>query len=363
MRLLFVLFLLPSIAMQAQVMIEYNVIIEDSISAEQRDQLPCKIIMYINGQDVVVRGMWSKPPTTRGYQLYKPAEDIYYYCTEDKKYAYAKYFLLPTPVLLVDSLLIHVAGLPCKLAVTVIDQDTLPILYTDAFGIHFCQIAKVPGFALRYTKRLQGVRLTYEAYKFSFIQAPPEIFTLENRKIIEPLVIRIGPSGVGKESEAPTESLATRQWAMTIGRKPPKLRARSLDRTWINPKFCQGKVVVLHFSALNSFFAPNDPQWFDRLASLYAEHPDVLFIMMFRETEMDVRDRMRDFARYRFRIVTDADFYMNAMELYTLPTTIVINRFNRIGENVAGRDAEGEARLKRAIDLAITGGLKPQGID
>lgn len=356
MRLLF-FFLLPlCTAVHAQITIEYKVILEDTlISDEMRSNLPLKVIMYTNGRDVVLRGIWPEPYSHRGYQLYVPSKGVYYHMPETSSDAFEYLFVPTSYVLLVDSLEFYVAGLPCKLAVAIVEQDTFPVLYTDAFGVQFCQIATVPGFALRYTKRLGGVKLTYEAYKFTFGEVPPGIFSLEKRKVKKTTI----SLGIIPDPKVP----ATRQWAMTIGRKPPKLRARSLDRTWINPRFYQGKVVVLHFNALNSIFFSTEPQWFERLARQYAEHPDVLFIMMFRETEMDVLNRMRDFARYRFRIITDADFYMNAMELYTLPATIVINRFNRIGENVTGRDADAEARLKRAIDLAITGGLKPQGID
>ncbi len=357
MRLLFLLLLPLCAALHAQITIEYRVILEDTlISDEVRLNLPRKVIMYTNGKDVVLRGIWPEPYAHRGYQLYVPSKGVYYHVPETGNDAFRYLFTPISYVLLVDSLEFYVAGLPCKLAAAVAEQDTFPIFYTDAFGVQFCQIAAVPGFALRYTKRLAGVKLTYEAYKFTFGEVPPGIFSLEKRKIKEAMAISLG-------AIPDLKTPATRQWAMTIGRKPPKLRARSLDRTWITPKFCQGKVVVLHFSALNSMFSHTEPQWFDRLARQYAEHPDVLFIMMFRETEMDVLGQMHDFAQYCFRIITDADFYMNAMELYALPTTIVINRFNRIGENVTGWNAEAEARLRRAIDLAIIGGLKPQGVD
>ncbi|MBE2209068.1 MAG: hypothetical protein IAE84_15865 [Saprospiraceae bacterium] len=336
--------LLFSHLLSGQVVVEYAVRIEEEVSLLQRATLPQRVLIATNGNRVVVRGFWETPRNS--YQLYVPEEQAFYHCDLESDIA-VRYKAEPSgPVWLVPGPTATLAGLACKEAFTVIEADTFPIFYTDAFGVQFCQIALVPGFAMRYTKRLQGIKVTYEAVKYHFEMVPEGMFSLVGKKVFD--------------SDNPADG---RQWAMQIGRKAPKIKTACLDGSQLTPKSYADKVLVLDFNSLGwGGFNVNDLNWLDTYAKEYADHPNVMFVSVFREPEDNLR-RLLPLLRPGYKVIADGQFYNDAFNIELLPATIVINRYGRIAEYVAGRTPLSEARLRRAIDLALSGGLKPAGLE
>lgn len=335
--------LLCSHLLSGQVVVEYAVRIEEEVSLLQRATLPQRVLIATNGSRVVVRGFWETPRNS--YQLYVPEEQVFYHCDLNSDIAVRYKAEALGPVWLVSGQTAKVAGLECKAAFTVVESDTFPIFYTDAFGVQFCQVAPVPGFAMRYTKRLQGIKVTYEAVKYHFEMVPEGMFSLVGKKVFD--------------NENPTDG---RQWAMQIGRKAPKIKSDCLDGSQIKPKSYAGKVLVIDFNSLGwGGFNVNDLNWLDPYAKEYAGRPDVIFLSVFRESEENLR-RLLPLMRPGYKVVADGQFYNEAFNVELLPATIVVNRYGRIAEYVAGRTPLSEARLRRAIDLALSGGLKPAGL-
>ena len=329
----------------AQVIVEYNVRVEEEISPERKAALPIKVFIATNGERVVVRDIWETPGNS--YQLYVPKEQAFYHMDIDGSVA-VKYDFNPIQeVLLSMAPPETIAGVYCNLAYAVEDKDTFPIFYTDAFGVQFCQIAEVPGFAMRYTKRLQGVKVTYEAVKYFFETLPEEMYNPANRKIVE-------------NGNRP----AGRQWALQIGRKPPKIKGPLIDGTRFKPKDYAGKVLIID---INGFETPGAPYlrelyWLNSLALNYAGMPDAIFLSTSLHDEAFLKKYVpqEDFV---FKVMPDGGFYKDAFRLDWLPAAFVINRYGRVAEYVVGHSPDSEMRLRRAIDLALQGGLKPAGID
>lgn len=342
-RIIYMLLCLFPGLLAAQVVVDYVVRVEEKVTPEQLAALPVRVLIGTNGNRVMVRGVWETP--RKSYQLYLPGEDVFYHCALDGNIA-VKYDFRPTAdVLMTMAPEENIAGLSCKKAIAIEGADTFPVFYTDAFGINFCQIAQIPGFAMRYTKRLQGVKVTYEAVDYRFETIPDNVFSLGGKKIVE------------------NENFAdSRQWAMRIGRKAPKIKTTLLDGSSFGPKDYKGKVLVVDF---NNYDPPpahlRAMAWFDAYARDYAAHPDVIFlaVLLNRETgllrSVALEDRL-------FLVAPDGAFDIEAFRLNTLPSTVVINRDGKITEYIEGHPAGVEPRLRRAIDLALSGGLKPAGI-
>lgn len=329
----------------AQVVVEYNVRIEEEISPDRRAALPQKVFIATNGQRVMVRGIWATP--SNSYQLYLPEERVFYHLDIDGTAA-VKYDFLPienTSLTMAPPEII--AGVYCNMALAVEGKDTFPIFYTDAFGLWFCQIAEVPGFAMRYTKRLQGIKVTYEAVKYYFEAIPEDMYDLGSRKIVE-------------SNNLPD----SRQWALQIGRKPPKIKGACMDGTRFNAKDHAGKVLVVDVNGYESPGAPylRELYWFNSLAQQYAGMEDAAFLSISLHDEEFLRNYVtRD--EFAFKVMPDGAFYKDAFRMDWLPATIVINRYGRVAEYVIGHGPDSEVRLRRAIDLALKGGLKPAGLD
>ncbi len=328
-----------------QVVVEYKVLVEEAVSPEQKAALPLKVLMATDGERVVVRGFWETPRNS--YQLYIPSENAFFHCDIDGtvavRYPYAPYdnatLTMAPPK--------TIAGVYCNEAILVEGRDTFSIYYTDAFGMQFCQIARVPGFAMRYTKRLQGVKVTYEAVKYHFEQVPQEMFSLGDRKVI-----------------AQDELSDGRKWAMQIGKKAPRIKGKCLDGSRFNAKNYAGKVLVID---INSLLPPNTPffqdeLWLNALAVDYAANPGVVFLGIYQQQEEVLKKFIRQDA-LSYKIMSDGLFYIEAFRLEVLPAIMVIYPSGRIAEYVTGHNPESELRIKRAIDLALQGGLKPEGLD
>lgn len=348
MNKLLLLLLLLSGAVQAQIVIEYAVETSPVVLTEQQQaEIPLKVLKAINGERVIVRAMWDPPRTT--YHLYDPANHRAYYCDLSNENAVKVDFQPDSAVFLTDDPMQVIAKLPCRKALWINGPDTLPIYYTDAFGMQFCPVAAIPGFAFRYSQRIQGVLVTYTAIRYYFEKVPPSMFSLEGRNLAD--------------TERPSGS---RRWAFSIGKKAPKVFGRALSGMTFKPGQYAGKTLVVSLNSISTEQSTllfwQDLNWFSTLARYYADNDQVRFVSIFREDDMTLR-RYIPFTRLKYPVLSDGQFYIDALKLEELPATFVVHPNGRIVEMVFGHNPEAEIRLRRAIDLVSSGGLKPSGID
>ena len=89
----------------------------------------------------------------------------------------------------------------------------------------------------------------------------------------------------------------------------------------------------------------------------------MIFLSIFRQDEHFLRKIIQPEA-WAFKILPAGNlFYEDAFRLDTTPATVVIHPGGRVAEFAVGRSPDVEIRLKRAIDLAVKGGLRPTGIE
>jgi hypothetical protein len=344
-----VLFLiLLSGALQAQVVVEYAVETNPAVLTDkQKSEIPNKVYMAIHEERVIVRPMWDPPRTT--YQLYDPAQQKVYYCDLSNESAVQDDFLPDSSVVLTNEAPKIIGKLPCNQALWISGRDTFPIYYTDAFGIQFCPVAIVPGFAFRFSRRIQGVLVTYTAIRYYFEKVPAAMFSTADRTLAN--------------KERP---VGDRRWAFNIGKKAPKVFGRALSGMKIKPRYYAGKTLVVDLNTMSddnsSLLFWQDLNWFSTLVQAYADNDQVRFICIFKEDESTLR-RFIPYAGLKYPILFDGYFYTDFLKLKELPATLVIHPNGKIVEMVIGHTPEAEFRLKRAIDLASSGGLKPLGLD
>lgn len=329
----------------AQVVIEYRVDVQDEVSPEGRAAIPERILMAINGERVFVRGFWNNPRNS--FQLYFPEKSVFYHCDIAGETAVEYPMEQNAETWLSMDAPVQISGLWCKLANVVQGRDTFEIAYTDAFGMNFCQIARIPGFAMRYTQRLNGVKVRYEAVKFRLEQLPDSLFSIDNRKIVR--------------ADAAFEYAEGRLWANQIGRRAPIIKGKTLSGNKFGPKQYEGKTIVVDIHSYQSEFAAtlDELNWFQHLAEDFASQQDVIFVVVFLEDELFLQ-KVIPHSVFSFPILFDGQFYREALRLDFLPSTIVINPSKYITERVVGHNAISESRLRRAIELSIKGGLNPE---
>jgi hypothetical protein len=332
----------------AQVVIEYRVDLPEGLDSTRQAAIPERIMMATNGERVFVRGYWNNP--RNNFQLYIPDKALFYHCDIEGKTAVEYPMELASEILESMNPPVQIAGLWCKQALAVIGTDTFSIAYTDAFGMNFCPVANIPGFALRYTRIFQGVKIAYEAVKYRLEQLPDSLFVIENRRIIRP--------------DAADEYLEGRRWAMQIGRRAPNVKGGTLSGTKFGPKSYKGKTLVVDFHSYKTEFAStlDELNWFQHLADDFANDKDVVFAVVFLEDEFFLK-KIIPHEAFSFPILFDGQFYQEALRLDLLPASIVVNPFNLITERVIGHNAISEVRLRRAIELSQKGGLEPIKLD
>ena len=342
------LLLLLTVKPHAQVVIEYRVEILEEVEPSHKAAIPERVLMAINGERVFVRGYWQNPRNS--FQLYVPQQSLYYHCDIAGQTAVEYPMEFASEVWERMNFPEKVAGLWCKTALALSEKDTFQIAYTDAFGMNFCPIANVPGFALRYERRLNGIKVKYEAVKYKLEQLPDSLFSLDNRKIIR--------------ADAADEYLEGRRWAMQIGRRAPVIKGRTLEGEKFGRRMYAGKTLVVDFHSYKTEFAStiDELNWFQHLAEDFAAEDDVIFAVVFLEDELFLQKLIPSEA-FSFPIMFDGQFYREALRFDLLPATIVINPWNVITERVIGHNAISETRLKRAIDLSRKGGLQPRGME
>jgi hypothetical protein len=150
----------------AAIVVEYEVFVKQPISKEKMEAIPDHVFICImDSGHIILRGVWSWG--TKSYQLYDLNAGRQYVCPDNGAIADRMPFEPTEQLVHYDDPPVMIAGLPCRRAGAVMGRDTFDVFYTDAFGVDFCQIARVPGFAMQYTKLLSPFSLSDRAFRLA----------------------------------------------------------------------------------------------------------------------------------------------------------------------------------------------------
>jgi hypothetical protein len=327
-------------AAQHVLVVEYAVYVEeDTLYPGEELLLPVQVLMAIKDDKVLLRGVW--PYASGTYQLYVPAERAEYHCDPEDEVASKFNFQPQKNVLPVAGATDTIAGFACRKALVVSALDTFPVYYTDDIGMNFCQIADVPGFALRYTKRIAGVKVTYEAINYRMEEIPPHFFTLQAWEIVD------------RRFDEPVASAR-------VGRKAPGIRTRLLNGKAFGSEDYKDKVLVVNFhrTELGAPQLPRAAYWLSALARRYENKSGVLFLSVNFEDEHTLRALFGTEQPRRLRIAPHAENLAAAFGVKAFPATIVINKKGKIALWAAEHNLDIDARLTEAIDVALDFGRR-----
>lgn len=327
-------------AAQHVLVVEYAVYVEeDTLYPGEELLLPVQVLMAVKDDKVLLRGTW--PYTSGTYQLYVPAERAEYHCDPEDETALKLHFQPGKNVFPVAGVTDTIAGFACRKALVVSALDTFPVYYTEAIGMNFCQIADVPGFALRYTKRIAGVKVTYEAVNYRMEAVPPHLFTLQAWEIVD------------RRFDEPAV-------AARIGRKAPAIKTKLLNGKSFGPEDYKDKVLVINFhrTELSAPHLPRAAFWIGALARRYENKSGVLFLSANFENEDMLRKLFGTEQSRRLRIAPHAETLAEAFQVKSFPATVVVNKKGKITLWAAEHNLDIDARLTEAIDLALSAGKR-----
>lgn len=341
MRYFFMILLLlaPLLHAHADVEIEYAVIANQQFPQALHPLFPQRIFMAINAKgDVVVRGEYPTE-NVNAYNLYPVGQPYWYKC--ESNYAYQQPYNRATQVFYPDDPPIQIAGLLCRRAVSVVGKDTSDIYFTTSFGVDFCPTAEIRGFAMLFTRIIQGVPVLYQAVRFQTRTLPAEWFDLSGRKIV-----RFKP-GRPINIDAIEQNMA--------GRKAPAISGTPVNKARIKPKMLAGKVVILSFWLAESMACLEQTPAMERMAARYAGRDDVIFLAVMPEYEISVSQWMHRL-KLQYNIIPDGYGIASSYRVKAYPTTVVIDKEGYIAEYIAGNTWELEARLEAVLQWAMKEG-------
>lgn len=327
------LFYLP---LFAGVEVEYALLVDEDVPDVMLQFLPQRIFIGIHEKGVIVRGEYMGGRAT-DYDLH-PAGDAFWYQCRGKDEAIQQPFTGATDIIYTDDPPVTIADLPCKRAIAIVDGDSIDIYYTDIFGVDFCQIAAIRGFAMYYSKTVNGLEVTYQAVRFKPGNFPPAMFDLSTR--------RITPYKPPKEDRYNARS------KFFIGKPAPAITGRTLSGKTIDAEYLQGKVVALNFWFTTCPPCRQEIPALNVLAARHAIREDVVFIGI----ALDDENRLARFLEntpFIYNIIPSGSTAASRHRVNAYPTNIVIDRQGNIAEYIVGFAEDIDQRLDAAIRKAL----------
>ncbi len=320
----------------AGVEVEYAILVDEDVPEYMLQFLPQHIFIGIHEGHVIVRGEYIGARAA-DYDLY-PAGDAFWYQCRGKDEAIQQPFTGATDIIYTDDPPITIAGLPCRRAIAILDGDSTDIYYTDAFGVHFCQVAAIQGFAMYYTKTLNGLEVAYQAVRFKVGDFPPAMFDLSRRKITP--------------YKPPKEYKHDPQSKFFIGKPAPAITGRTLSGKQIDEEYLQGKVVALNFWFVNCPPCRYEIPVLNILTSRFAGREDVVFLAVALDEEYRLKQFLAD-TPFMYHIIPDGASNASKHKVKAYPTNMVIDREGRIVEHIVGYEPDIDQRLDAAIRKAL----------
>lgn len=318
----------------AAIVVEYEVFVKQPISEEKMEAVPDNVFISImSSGHIILRGVWGWG--TNSYQLYDLSAERQYVCPDNGDIADRMPFEPTEQIVYYDDSPVIIAGLPCRRAGAVIDRDTFDVFYTEAFGVDFCQIARVPGFAMQYTKLLRGVEVTYRAVRFSFADVPAEMTDLSKYKIVDYVP--------GVEFRIINEDLAT---------IPSDFTLTTLTGATFDVSSLSGKVTVLSFWGTNCVPCRREIPSLNRLVKKFARQPDVAFFAVSSEPGKVVEDFLQH-TPFHYQMTYAGSRAIADLAVQGFPTHIVINRRGQIVRKSIGPSVYTHSILRDAVKKAL----------
>ncbi len=322
----------------AGIEVEYEVEVIDETPGFMYAFLPQRILIGIQDDYVIVRGHYTGARMA-DYDLHPLGDSLWYYCrgqdeAVQRSYRRATYVYYPgdPPV--------TIAGLPCFRAVAVVDEDSTDIYFTTAFGVDFCQVAEIRGFAMYYSTMVNGVKVVYKAVRFRPGNFPPAMFDLSKRRIIPYIPIE----------ELPMDSRGRN----FIGKPAALIAGTTLNGKKISAEYLRGKVVALNFWFINCPPCQAEMPALNSLVARYKEDEDVVFIAVGLEDARQI-SRFLQFRHLAYEIIPSGASIASRHRVTSYPTNVIIGRDGKIVEYVVGYVPGVETRLKAAIERALAG--------
>ncbi|HRK80587.1 MAG TPA: TlpA disulfide reductase family protein [Saprospiraceae bacterium] len=338
MRTVFVLFLLLALAFpgRADVEIEYAVVPDKQLPQVLHFLLPQRILVGINTRgDVVVRG--EKPSEdAHSYNLYPVGKPYWYQCEGNR--AIQQPYSRATQVFYPDDPPVQIAGLLCRRAVSIIGKDTSDIYYTTSFGVDFCPTAEIRGFAMLFTRVIQGIPVLYQAQRFQACTLPSEWFDLSKLNIK-----RFRP-GRPLDLDALEQKMS--------GRRAASISGTPVNRSPIKPKMLAGKVVVLSFWYSESMACLEQIPIMERMAARYAGRDNFVFLAVMPESDYLI-SRLLYRLKLQYSILPYGYDIAGSYRVRAYPTTVVIDKEGYIAEYIAGNTWDLEDRLEAVLQWAM----------
>jgi thiol-disulfide isomerase/thioredoxin len=335
-RFLFLFLFFGNVPLWGGVIVEYAVLTGDDVPDMVLPLLPQRVYAYIHDGHVAVRGEYLGSRLA-DYDLY-PAGDAFRYECIGKNEA-TQHPLPVAEVLYTDDPPLTIARLPCRRALIVSELgDTSSVYFTDAFGINFCPIADIQGFALFYTKKVLGVEVGFQAINFKPAEFQTGIFDLSKRSITY--------------YKPPKDDVYTsRSWSF-IGKAAPPISDKTLTGTKIDTAYLRGKVVSLNFWFTTCPPCKQELPALNVLAARYTERDDVIFIAVALDNDWQL-NKFLEVNPFLYQIIPNGRSTASRYGVESYPTNMVIDRQGNIIEHVIGYRPDIEKRLETAILKAL----------
>jgi len=335
-RFLFLFLFFGNVPLWGGVIVEYAVLTGEDVPDMVLPLLPQRVYAYLHDGHVAVRGEYLGTRHA-DFDLY-PAGDAFRYECVGKDEA-IQHPLPAAEVVYTHDLPLTIAGLPCRRAIIVTDLgDTSSVYFTDAFGINYCPVADVRGFALFYTKKVLGVELGFQAINFKPAEFHTGMFDLSKRNITY--------------YKPPKDDVYTSRSRSFIGKVAHPISDKSLTGTKIDTAYLRGKVVALNFWFTTCPPCKQELPALNVLAARYAENEDVVFLAVALDNDWQL-NRFLEVNPFLYQIIPNGRNIASRYRVESYPTNMVIDRQGKITEHVIGYRPDIEKRLETAILKAL----------
>lgn len=335
-KLLHLFFLVMTLPAYAGVEVEYAVILPEGTPEAAWQFLPQRILIGLHDEGIVVRGEYMGA-YLGDYDLH-PRGHRFAYRIESDYYAVQMPFSRAVHIEYTDDAPVLIAGLPSFRAIARQDGEENEIFFTTAFGVDFCQVADIRGFALQYSRTINGLKVIYQAVKYRPAQLPAEWFDL-SRFLLAPYRPLADEPSREKDNAR-------------IGEPAPALAGRTLDGKRVSLDSLKGKVVVMHFWFTDCLPCKQEIPQLNQLAARYRNRDDVVFLSV----SLDGRPSTQRFLRqmpFLYEVLYSGYRIAERYKIESYPTNLVINQRGFIARFITGFAPDTRQLLDQAITRAL----------
>lgn len=331
-KLLHLFFLVMTIPAYAGVEVEYAVILPEGTPEAAWQFLPQRILIGIHDEGIVVRGEYLGA-YLGDYNLH-PRGDRFWYRMEDERFAIQMPFTGAVHIEYTDDPPVMIAGLPCFRAIARQDGEENEIFFTTAFGVDFCQVADIRGFAMQYSRTKNGLKVTYQAVKYRPAELPAEWFDLSKFTVVP-----YRPSTAESDNDM-------------IGKPAAVFAGRSVDGKRVTLDSLKGKVIVMHFWFTDCLPCKQEMPQLNQLAARYRDRDEVAFLSVSLDGRPSTERLLRQ-SPFLYEVLYSGYRIAERYKIQSYPTNLVINRRGFIAQFITGFAPDSRQLLDQAIARAL----------